>query len=79
MANELELLARALEMTQTEVVIILLAILGVYFIPTIVAFGRGHRNTVAIVILNIFLGWTFLGWVAALVWACTNNREGSAA
>jgi hypothetical protein len=30
---------------------------------------RRHPNTVAIGILNLFLGWTFLGWVAALVWA----------
>ena len=40
-----------------------------YFIPSIIAGARGHHQTVAIVVLNLFLGWTFLGWVAALVWA----------
>jgi hypothetical protein len=30
---------------------------------------------VAIFFLNLFLGWTFLGWVAAFVWACTSNTK----
>jgi hypothetical protein len=42
-----------------------------YFIPTFVANGRRHHNTMAIFVLNLFLGWTFIGWLAALVWACT--------
>ena len=50
---------------------ILILIIGmiIYFIPTIVASFRGHHNFVAILLLNIFLGWTLVGWVAALVWA----------
>ncbi len=43
-----------------------------YFLPTIVAAARGHRQTLAIFILNLFLGWSGLGWVVALIWACTN-------
>lgn len=43
--------------------------LVIYFIPTIVAWNRGHRNTMAIGVANLFLGWTFLGWVVCLVWA----------
>jgi len=39
--------------------------------PTIVAANRGHRNTLAIGIANLFFGWTFIGWVLCLVWACT--------
>ena len=41
-----------------------------YFIPTGVAGMRGHPNSVAIFVLNLFLGWTGIGWVVALVWAC---------
>lgn len=41
----------------------------IYFLPAIVAIKRQHCNTLAILVLNIFLGWTFLGWVGALVWA----------
>jgi len=40
-----------------------------YFLPSIVAFARGKRDTAAIVLLNFFLGWTMIGWVVALVWA----------
>jgi hypothetical protein len=42
-----------------------------YFLPTIV--GRHKTNIVAIFVFNLFLGWTFLGWVLALVWACTED------
>ena len=42
---------------------------AVYFVPTIVAKLRNHHNTVAIFLVNLFLGWSLLGWVAALVWA----------
>ena len=41
----------------------------IYFIPTIIAMIRKKTNTRAILALNLFLGWTFVGWVVALVWA----------
>jgi hypothetical protein len=48
--------------------LIILAILGfLYFIPTLVAWAS--RNAAPIFFLNIFLGWTVAGWVAALIWA----------
>ena len=47
----------------------------IYFLPTIVAYGRRHRQKFAILILNIVAGWTFLGWVVALVWASTQDVE----
>jgi Superinfection immunity protein len=47
--------------------ILILAV--IYFIPSIVASVRNHRQLAAIFRLNIFLGWTFIGWVAALIWA----------
>jgi cytochrome c biogenesis protein CcdA len=46
-----------------------------YWIPTLVANNHHHRNRTAIAMLNLFLGWTFIGWVVALVWANTDNRE----
>jgi hypothetical protein len=50
-------------------------LLVIYFVPTVIAIGRGHRNATPIVLLNILLGWTFLGWVAALIWSASNNGE----
>ncbi len=43
--------------------------LAIYFIPTIIALSRNHRNRLGIFLLNLLAGWTFLGWVGALVWS----------
>ena len=40
-----------------------------YFLPSILAFARSKRETMSILVLNFFLGWTAIGWVIALVWA----------
>lgn len=40
-----------------------------YFCPSIVAAAREHPRKVPVIILNVLLGWTILGWVGALVWA----------
>ncbi len=40
-----------------------------YFLPVMIAWTNNRRNTSAIFALNFFLGWTLLGWVAALIWA----------
>lgn len=38
-----------------------------YFIPTFIAWGKKKAD--GPIIINIFLGWTFIGWVIALAWA----------
>jgi len=53
----------------------LVGLLVAYPIPTIVAKIRRKRNIKAIFVLNLFLGWTFLGWVAALIWAFMVDKE----
>lgn len=51
--------------------IILPTIVGglIYLLPSIIAVIRGHHRTGAIILLNIFLGWTAVGWVVALLWS----------
>jgi hypothetical protein len=49
--------------------------LVLYFLPAIVASCREHHNKSAILALNLFLGWTFVGWVIALVWSLTNSAQ----
>jgi apolipoprotein N-acyltransferase len=39
------------------------------FIPTLVAVLRRVPNTDSVVVINLFLGWTFIGWVVALAMA----------
>jgi len=51
--------------------VLLTIFLAVAFLPSIVAFVRGHHNRYAILILNILLGWTVVGWALALVWSLT--------
>jgi Superinfection immunity protein len=42
-----------------------------YLVPSFIASMRGHRNAGAIFILNLLAGWTFVGWIVAMVWAFT--------
>ena len=49
--------------------------LVVYFIPTFVGFSRNKYNKTAIFLLNFFLGWSLIGWVVALVWAVSKDKQ----
>ena len=55
-----------------DFVFVIVALL-IYFLPSVVA--RKKKNASAVFILNLFLGWTLLGWIAALVWALTNEEK----
>lgn len=46
---------------------ILLIVIGA--LPTLIAAFRRHPDWKPIVALNWLLGWTILGWIAALVWS----------
>ena len=52
---------------------LLLIVFILYFLPALVAAHRKHRQTVPILLLNFFLGWSVLGWIFAIVWAFTNS------
>lgn len=43
-----------------------------YFLPAIV--GRNKADFAGILLLNLLLGWTVIGWIAALIWACAADR-----
>ncbi|QYD68002.1 superinfection immunity protein [Paraburkholderia edwinii] len=38
----------------------------VYLVPSLEADAREHRHAFAITMINVFLGWTVIGWFAAL-------------
>ena len=57
------------------VIVVVLFGLALYFLPTLIAAGRRKRNTLAIFALNLFLGWTMLGWVLALVWSLSVDAQ----
>ncbi|OGQ28976.1 MAG: hypothetical protein A2321_01055 [Omnitrophica WOR_2 bacterium RIFOXYB2_FULL_45_11] len=54
--------------TMPELLLVVL-IFAFYFLPTLIAFLRQHKNKPAIFLLNLLLGWTVLGWVVSLVWS----------
>lgn len=47
----------------------------IYFIPSYIAVKKDHRNKAGIILLNLFLGWSVIGYIVALVWAMSNPRE----
>lgn len=51
-----------------------LFVLALYFVPSIVAIARKVMNYGSVVVINLFLGWTFIGWVIALAMACRTSR-----
>jgi hypothetical protein len=50
----------------------ILILLALYCLPRIIASVKGHHNSAAIWLVNLFLGWSFIGWFWALIWACAN-------
>lgn len=56
---------------------IAIILLLLYFVPTVIAAISGKKNTMAIFVLNLLLGWTFVGWVVALVWSFTHENRSS--
>lgn len=56
-----------------SVVLVSVLFVGMYFLPTIVSAFSKNKNTVSVFFLNLLLGWTFIGWVVALVWAAKKD------
>ena len=43
-----------------------------YFLPTLI--GRHKGDAMGIFIVNLLFGWTVIGWLIALIWACSAER-----
>jgi hypothetical protein len=43
-----------------------------YFLPTILA--RHKAAFLGIFLVNLLLGWTVIGWLVVLIWACSAER-----
>ena len=57
----------------------LVAVIGVlillYLLPALVAYINRRKHAGAIMLLNLSFGWTFLGWVLALILACMPDQN----
>ncbi|MDS2174280.1 MULTISPECIES: superinfection immunity protein [unclassified Nesterenkonia] len=56
------------------IVVVGLVALAVYFLPSLVAMIRSH-NVGGVFLVNLLLGWSFIGWVVALVMACGSKPQ----
>jgi hypothetical protein len=54
---------------------ILAVIFASYFVPFIIALSRDLKNKGSIFVLNLFFGWTLIGWVGALCWSIAGTAE----
>lgn len=45
-----------------------------YILPSIIAGYKESKDYTGIWLINIFLGWTVIGWVVALLWALRLNQ-----
>jgi Superinfection immunity protein len=53
----------------TGPMIVVAVVLGVYFLPSIIANHRKVPNQGSVFVINLFLGWSLIGWVVALAMA----------
>ncbi len=61
---------RALDVLVLVLGLLMVAIfVGLYLLPSIVAAKRRVPQAGPIVVVNVFLGWTLIGWVVALALA----------
>lgn len=55
---------------------VLLSILTVgYMLPTTIAIMRSRSNAGSIFVVNLFLGWTLIGWVVSLAWSVATDQN----
>lgn len=62
--------------TDVSIISLLIIVLAFfYMLPTIIAISRMHRNAKAIAVVNVFFGWTLVGFVGCLAWALINAGD----
>lgn len=57
--------------------IFFLVSLFLYFLPAFLA--RNKPDFTSILLVNLLAGWTFIGWIIALVWALSPGKQQVAA
>jgi hypothetical protein len=51
----------------------IILVVALYFVPTIVAVVRKVTNQGSVAVINLFLGWTIIGWIVSLAMACRTS------
>lgn len=53
---------------------VLLLALVIFFLPTVIAFGKGHKYSWIILFINVVFGFTLIGWFGALIWSVAGDN-----
>lgn len=56
-----------------------MVIVIIYLLPALNGYSKKHRSRALILAVNVFLGWTLIGWVWALAWSAGNAKDDPAA
>ncbi len=56
-----------------EGLIVLIILAALYFIPFIIGVSRGIKNSMSVFFLNLFLGWTVIGFFVLIFYASLTN------
>jgi hypothetical protein len=59
----------------TTTILMVLAIVLLYMLPTLIAFGRAYPRRQDVALVNILLGWTLIGWFVVFLWAALAKVE----
>ncbi|PIR82198.1 hypothetical protein COU20_03505 [Candidatus Kaiserbacteria bacterium CG10_big_fil_rev_8_21_14_0_10_59_10] len=54
--------------------LIAIAVVYVYFFPTILAVYLRHANPGGVFFVNLLLAWSVVGWFLSLIWALDTPR-----
>ena len=50
-------------------------VIGLYFLPSIIAIVKKTKNYGSVIVVNLFLGWTIIGWIVALAMSVRTDRS----
>lgn len=69
----ISLVSRNVDLSGAGGGVVLLLVGVLYFLPAVIASRRSLPNKNSVFIVNLFFGWTFVGWVVALAWAVSGT------
>lgn len=56
-----------------------MVLLIIYLLPAINGYSKKHSSRAMILVVNVLLGWTLIGWVIALAWSAGGEKDAPAA
>lgn len=55
-------------MSEVLAILVLICIIYIYFLPYTLAKSKGRNDRFWVFWINLFIGWTILGWIGCIVW-----------